>query len=72
MVVSPQANKPMFITQSIMSLENNMPLKYIKLLFWYSRIETDTSVASLDLEEDIVLQIPEKWWLNGRKRSSET
>ena len=45
--------------------------KSIKLLFLYSRTEIDTSVENSDLEEDIVLQIPERWSLNGLKKSLE-
>lgn len=51
---------------------NNMLLKSIKLPSSYSKTEIDTSVESLDSEEDIVHQIPERWLLNGLKKSLET
>ena len=41
--------------------KNNLLLKFIKLLFWYSRIGIDMSKDNSDLERDIVLRIQEKW-----------
>ena len=59
----------MSIIQSIIPPKRNTLLKFTKLPSLYLKIEIDTSVDSLDLEEDIVHQIPEKWWLNGLKNS---
>jgi len=64
-------NKQMFIILSTILPKNNMLSKYIKHPSSSLKIEIDMLADNLDLEEDIVHPIQEKWLLNGHKNNLE-
>lgn len=63
MDVSPLAKKLMstMLLRKVLKAGSSMQLRFIRLPFWYSRIERDMCRASLGLEEDIVRPILVKW-----------
>ena len=61
MDVYQQENKLMYIMQLTKLLENSMQLRFIKLLFWFSKIEIVMLKDNSDSEEDIVQVTLERW-----------
>ena len=72
MDVFQQASRLMSIMLLTKLLARNMPSKFIKHLFWSSRIEIDMLKVNSDLEEAIAQVIQEKWSVCGHKNNSET